>query len=60
MLLRHRDEPDLRLTRADSDADRSEDARSFYLHLVPELEASPTDGLYLVLLMKDTRRSLLR
>ncbi len=36
----------------------SEDARAFYLHLVPELEASPTDPLHLVLLMKDARRSL--
>jgi GNAT superfamily N-acetyltransferase len=36
----------------------SEDARAFYLHLVPELEASPTDPLHLILLMKDARRSL--
>jgi GNAT superfamily N-acetyltransferase len=36
----------------------SDDARAFYLHLVPELEASPTDLLHLVLLMKDARRSL--
>ena len=31
----------------------SEDARSFYQHLVPEFEQSPTDPLHLVLLMKD-------
>lgn len=37
---------------------KSDDARSFYLHLVPELEASPTDDLQLVLLMKDIRRTL--
>jgi GNAT superfamily N-acetyltransferase len=36
----------------------SDDARAFYLHLVPELEASPTDPLHLILLMKDARRSL--
>lgn len=36
----------------------SADARSFYLHLVPELEPSPTDDLHLVLLMKDIRRTL--
>jgi GNAT superfamily N-acetyltransferase len=35
-----------------------EDARNFYLHLIPELELSPTDPLHLVLLMKDARRSL--
>ena len=35
-----------------------EDARGFYLHLVPELLASPTDPLHLVLLMKDLRRTL--
>lgn len=34
------------------------DARAFYLHLIPELEQSPTDPLHLVLLMKDARRSL--
>ena len=34
-------------------------ARDFYLHLVPELLSSPTDGQHLVLLMKDARRSLL-
>lgn len=34
------------------------DARDFYLHLVPELEASPTDELHLFLLMKDIRRNL--
>lgn len=35
-------------------------ARDFYLHLVPEFEASPTDPLHLVLLMKDIRRTLRR
>ncbi len=34
-------------------------ARAFYLHLIPELMASPTDPLHLVLLMKDARRTLL-
>jgi hypothetical protein len=33
----------------------SPEARKFYLHLVPEFEASPTDELHLVLLMKDIR-----
>lgn len=33
-------------------------ARDFYLHLVPEFESSPTDGLHLILLMKDVRRTL--
>lgn len=36
----------------------SEAARNFYLHLVPEFEASPTDELHLVLLLKDIRRTL--
>ena len=36
----------------------SAEARSFYLHLVPEFESSPTDDLHLVLLMKDIRRTL--
>ena len=36
----------------------SSDARDFYLHLVPEFEASPTDDLHLVLLMKDIRGTL--
>lgn len=36
----------------------SEDARKFYLHLVPEFQPSPMDPLDLVLLMKDIRRSL--
>lgn len=36
----------------------NDDARAFYLHLVPELEASPTDPLHLVLLMKDAHHSL--
>lgn len=35
------------------------EARDFYLHLVPELLTSPTDDLHLVLLMKDVRRTLL-
>lgn len=34
------------------------EARSFYEHLVPEFEASPTDPLHLFLLMKDIRRTL--
>lgn len=34
------------------------DARDFYRHLVPEFQASPTDPLHLVLLMKDIRRAL--
>jgi len=36
----------------------TEEARSFYVHLVPEFEASPTDPLHLFLLMKDIRRTL--
>ena len=32
--------------------------RSFYLHLVPEFELSPTDDLHLVLLMKNIRKTL--
>ena len=36
----------------------SDEARDFYLHLVPEFETSPTDDLHLVLLMKDIRRTL--
>ena len=36
----------------------NDDARNFYLHLVPELEPSPTDSLHLVLLTKDARRTL--
>jgi GNAT superfamily N-acetyltransferase len=38
----------------------SEQARDFYLHLVPEFESSPTDELHLVLLLKDIRRTLQR
>lgn len=34
------------------------EARDFYLHLVPEFDASPTDELHLFLLMKDIRRAL--
>jgi GNAT superfamily N-acetyltransferase len=34
------------------------EARSFYLHLVPEFEVSPTDELHLFLLLKDIRRTL--
>lgn len=33
-------------------------ARDFYLHLIPEFEASPTDQLHLVLLMKDIHKTL--
>lgn len=36
----------------------SDEARDFYVHLVPEFEPSPTDDLHLVLLMKDIRRTL--
>ncbi len=36
----------------------SRTARAFYLHLVPELEQSPTDELHLVLQAKDVRRTL--
>ncbi|HUY60077.1 MAG TPA: hypothetical protein VMV16_10250, partial [Solirubrobacteraceae bacterium] len=36
----------------------SREARDFYVHLVPELEPSPTDDLHPVLLMKDIRRTL--
>jgi hypothetical protein len=38
----------------------SVEAAAFYRHLVPEFEASPTDDLHLVLLMKDIRRTLRR
>lgn len=34
----------------------TDDARDFYLHLVPEFEQSPTDPLQLVLMMKDILR----
>ncbi len=33
------------------------EARDFYVHLVPEFEASPSDELHLLLLMKDIRRT---
>lgn len=36
----------------------SQTARDFYLHLVPEIEQSPTDELHLVLMLKDIRRTL--
>ena len=36
----------------------SEQARSFYEHLLPEFERSPTDPLHLLLLLKDIRRTL--
>lgn len=36
----------------------SDEARSFYLHLVPEFMPSPTDHSHLVLLMKDIHRTL--
>ena len=38
----------------------SEQARSFYEHLIPEFERSPTDPLHLLLLLKDIRRTLER
>ena len=34
------------------------EARDFYLHLIPELDQSPTDDLQLVLLLKDARRTM--
>jgi GNAT superfamily N-acetyltransferase len=34
------------------------EARDFYLHLIPELEPSPTDELHLVLPMKDIIKTL--
>ena len=36
----------------------SADAASFYRHLIPEFETSPTDELHLVLLLKDIKRTL--
>jgi len=36
----------------------SAEAKKFYLHLVPEFEASPSDDLHLVLLLKDIRKTL--
>ncbi len=39
---------------------KSEQARSFYEHLIPEFERSPTDPLHLLLLLKDIRRTLRR
>ena len=36
----------------------SVEARSFYLHLIPELLPSPTDELHLLLLMKDVVKTL--
>lgn len=36
----------------------SEQARGFYLHLIPEFESSPTDELHLVLLLKDIKKTL--
>ncbi|HEV8024376.1 MAG TPA: GNAT family N-acetyltransferase [Candidatus Nanopelagicales bacterium] len=36
----------------------SPSARDFYLHLLPEFEASPTDELHLMLLMKDILQTL--
>jgi GNAT superfamily N-acetyltransferase len=37
----------------------TDEARDFYMHLIPEFESSPTDELHLVLLMKDIVKSLL-
>jgi GNAT superfamily N-acetyltransferase len=37
----------------------SEVARAFYMHLIPELQQSPTDELHRVLLLKDARRTLI-
>lgn len=36
----------------------TQEARDFYLHLIPEFEPSPTDELHLVLLMKDILQTL--
>ncbi len=36
----------------------SEQARSFYEHLIPEFEHSPTDPLHLLLQLKDIRRTM--
>jgi GNAT superfamily N-acetyltransferase len=36
----------------------SEQARGFYVHLIPEFEPSPTDELHLVLRLKDIKRTL--
>jgi GNAT superfamily N-acetyltransferase len=36
----------------------TEQARSFYQHLIPEFEQSPTDELHLILLLKDIKRTL--
>jgi hypothetical protein len=36
----------------------SEQATRFHVHLVPEFESSPTDELHVVLLLKDTKRTL--
>ncbi|MGH3733918.1 MAG: N-acetyltransferase [Acidimicrobiales bacterium] len=38
----------------------SDQARDFYLHLVPGFEPSPTDPLHLVLLIKDARQTFAR
>lgn len=36
----------------------SAQARSFYEHLIPEFERSPSDPLHVLLLLKDIRRTL--
>lgn len=36
----------------------TQEARDFYLHLIPEFGSSPTDELHLVLLMKDIHKTL--
>ena len=36
----------------------NDQARRFYLHLIPEFAPSPTDPLHLLLLLKDIRRTL--
>ncbi len=36
----------------------SQNAKDFYLHLIPEFEQSPTDELHLVLMRKDIKRTL--
>ena len=36
----------------------SDEARALYLHLIPELESSPTDHMHLVLMLKDAARTM--
>ena len=41
-------------------AGAADEARAFYLHLVPGFATSPTDPLHLVALAKDLKKSLRR